>query len=244
MVFKPAVLHGLTAIGLIFSTSANATWTIVAVEPVTREVGSAGASCTPFVMGVTEVVPGKGAIVVQARSSVSAREKAMQMLIAGRSAQDIVTAIKDPAFDPDVQQYGAAVLAGDGGNPTADAFTGDNTRGAKGHYVGAGVAVQGNILVSDLVLKATLDAYNGAAANGQPLSDRLLLALEAGAMKGGDSRCAGKTAQSAFLMVAHPDNAMRQPSSMFRSSALNDGINPVTLIRQDYDARKRAFAIP
>jgi uncharacterized Ntn-hydrolase superfamily protein len=225
---------------MFFCAPANATWTIVAVDPVTREVGSAGASCTSFVMGVAEAIPGKGALVVQAQSSVAARERARAMLLEGHDARAIIAAIRDPAFKPAAQQYGVVVLGDPGGKPTAAAFTGADTRPARGEYVGADFTVQGNILAADDVLAAAVEAFNGA--RGLALADRLLLALEAGSAKGGDSRCGAKTAQSAYLMVARPDNAMGMASSIFRVTDLNDGRNPITLVRQEYDSRKRDMA--
>src|SRR3712207_2405765 len=45
-------LVALTALSVGMPRQASATWSIVAVDPRTREVGAAGASCTPFVVGI------------------------------------------------------------------------------------------------------------------------------------------------------------------------------------------------
>jgi hypothetical protein len=47
---------------LLHPQAAFGTWSIVAVDGATREVGSAGASCTGFVAGIVGLVPDRGVI--------------------------------------------------------------------------------------------------------------------------------------------------------------------------------------
>lgn len=49
--------------------SAWATWSIVAVDPETQQVGVAGATCAPMVWMIGEVVPGHGAVAAQYASN-------------------------------------------------------------------------------------------------------------------------------------------------------------------------------
>jgi hypothetical protein len=58
----------LTALGL----PCFATWSIIVVDPKTKKIGIAGASCTPSVYGIGAIMPGKGAIVVQANGNAFA----------------------------------------------------------------------------------------------------------------------------------------------------------------------------
>ena len=63
---------------VILTNSAKATWSIIIIDPKTKEIGIAGASCTYSVYGIGGIVPGKGAVVVQAMSNKSARNKGLQ----------------------------------------------------------------------------------------------------------------------------------------------------------------------
>ena len=58
---------------LYLSGSAWATWSIVAVDPETGEVGSAGASYTPSVWPILGLSGGNGAVVAQAAGNEKAR---------------------------------------------------------------------------------------------------------------------------------------------------------------------------
>jgi hypothetical protein len=59
----------LVLLGMLITTAyAHATWSIIAVNRATGEVWISGASCTSHVSGIEQIVPGKGAVVVQAMS--------------------------------------------------------------------------------------------------------------------------------------------------------------------------------
>jgi len=68
---------------LITAFDAKATWSIVAVDPVTKEVGGASATCTPYAWAIFSVLPNKGIIVTQAASNSTARKKGAQLLKKG-----------------------------------------------------------------------------------------------------------------------------------------------------------------
>src|SRR6187402_589521 len=95
---------------ILLSNSAKATWSIIIIDPKTKEIGIAGASCTFSVYGIGGIIPGKGAVVVQAMSNKDARNKGLQMVIADASPEEILKAIKDPEFDPENQQYAIVCL--------------------------------------------------------------------------------------------------------------------------------------
>jgi uncharacterized Ntn-hydrolase superfamily protein len=228
----------LCAVLLAVPRPASATWSITAVDPRTREVGIAGASCTPNVMGIAGVVPGRGVIAAQALTNGAARRRGMEMLRDGASPAEIVRTVTDSVFDPVYffQQYGVAAL---GFEPAA--YTGAETDAWMGHEVDANVSVQGNILVGPQVVRDAMAAFRAAAADSaHTLADRLLLALEAGAAAGGDARCPGQTALSAFLVVAGPDDRRdAQHLRLYVNGQSEGGANPVTLLRQRYDEWRR-----
>lgn len=230
-------LFGALVLVMLMARTADATWSIVAVDRHTREVGSAGASCTPYVAGIVGLAPGRGVIVAQAKSNAAARRRAVQLLAEGGSPSAIVGAISHPAFDDtyEEQQYGVAAL--DFFDRPA-AFTGARTHAEAGHQLAPGVSVQGNILTGRDVLTATMTAYERSA--GRPLAERLLLALEAGASRGGDRRCGTQTAHSAYLVVARPADSPRQPAVRLIIPGQHEGgPNPVHLLRHAFDGKRR-----
>src|SRR6478609_8226814 len=102
----------ILTLSLFFLITINsyATWSIIVIDPKTNEIGIAGASCTFSVYGIGGIIPGKGAIIVQAMSNKSAKKRGLQMMMANASPQQILDAIRDPQFDPEKQQYGIVCL--------------------------------------------------------------------------------------------------------------------------------------
>jgi uncharacterized Ntn-hydrolase superfamily protein len=231
----------ITALGACAVTApqpASATWSIVAVDSRTGEVGSAGASCTPFVAGIVAVAPGRGVIVAQARSNMRARRKGIELLRAGASPQTVIDAITKRTFDwnAQYQQYGVAAL-GFEGNPRA--FTGANTHPWHGHATTSGVAVQGNILTGPEVVQRTLAAFE--ENRSKPLAERLLTALEAGSAAGGDQRCGKQRALSAYIVVARRGDTARAPYlNLIVPGQRRGGANPVRLLRDQFVQLRRA----
>ncbi len=190
----------LAAACLFAPAPALATWAIVAVDPETREVGAAGATCSPMVWMAGELAPDEGAVVALSATNIQARREATRLLGEGADAAEALEAITDPDTDGDLalRQYGIASLRG-----SAAAFTGEECDDWAGSLAGETFSVQGNLLVGEEVVTAAHDAFEATA--GEPLQDRLLQALEAGADEGGDARCEPDVAAtSAFLFVAQP----------------------------------------
>jgi len=195
--------------------AAWATWSIVAVDPLTREVGVAGASCTARSDGIAGLAPGKGALAAQGSTNAAARDRALRELRAGATPAMILAIVATPRYDPnglmsglDYRQYGIAALDAPAAN-----FTGARTFAWAGALRGPNVTVQGNILRSPQVVGAAMAAFHAPSRVKTPdLADRLMAALEAGARQGGDRRCAGDlTALSAFIKVAGPNDPAGRP---------------------------------
>jgi uncharacterized Ntn-hydrolase superfamily protein len=179
--------------------AAQATWSVVAVDPDTGEVGVAVASCVGFEVSVVPVlVPGVGAAASQAAISQDSGERLVEALASGATAAETIDAVVAADDAPETRQFGVVVLDDDGAGWTgADTFdVALDRRSTDGT-----VSVQGNILVSEGVVDAAIAAFE--ASDGD-LPDRLLAALVAGADEGGDSRCGDQTAKSAAMIVARP----------------------------------------
>ena len=229
----------LLAFVCLVDQTARGTWSIAAVDPQTREVGIAGASCIDTVEVIAGVAPGRGVIAAQAMVNFDARDRAVELLRQGLVPAEILKQITDSAYDPDSflsflsgvsrRQYG---IAGLDHRPNQAAFTGDATISWAGSTQAPGVVVQGNMLRSRQVIDDALAAFfPGPRATCSPsLGERLLSALWAGALAGGDRRCVPELAAlSAFLEVAAPSDATG--SSSLRLVVPLEGESELGLLR-------------
>ena len=215
----------------------SATWSIVAVDRATREVGSSGASCVGWVANIVGVAPGRGVIVAQAMSNMDAKRRSVDLLAARTNPADVLKTIVAPGFDASSQerQYGIVALDFD----RAVAFTGNATGQSRGDRQGPDFSVQGNILAGPEVLERVFGAFTASVSRGVPLAERLLSALEAGAAAGGDSRCGRQTALASYLVVARPTDPPGEPSMRLIVPAQPaGGPNPVILLREMFERSK------
>jgi uncharacterized Ntn-hydrolase superfamily protein len=187
----------------ILHHSSFATWSIIVADPKTKMIGIAGASCTVSVYGIGAIMPGKGAIVVQANGNPFAKLQGFRMLMADSAAPAILEVLRQPSYDPEQQQY-AILCMNDINHPAT--YTGTKTISHAGTLTGNGISVQGNMLTHYEELQAIYDAAVKAQKDSLPLQDILMLALEAGAKAGGDKRCGERKASSAFVTVSKPDD--------------------------------------
>jgi uncharacterized Ntn-hydrolase superfamily protein len=168
------------------------TFSIVAADPATGEVGVAVAS---RFFAVGSVVPyaraGVGAVATQASANTAYGPGALELLARGASPSEALAILT--RADSGQGQRQAGVVAADG---SAATFTGPGCNAWAGGRSGPGYAVQGNILTGEPVVAAMEQAFLASA--GKPLAERLYAALAAGDAAGGDSR--GK--QSAVLLVS------------------------------------------
>jgi len=220
---------------MFYPATAYATYSIVAVDRATGQVGGAGASCVGSfsVRNIYGVAPGYGAVHAQASLSTAGRNRAVLRLFEGTDPADIIAEITSPAFDPSagVRQYGVVDLMG-----RAAGFTGRQTtsytedrQGSVDSYT---YSMQGNILTSRLVLDYAEIAFQGL---GCDLADKLMWALEFGALFGeGDRRCTprGIPADSAFIEVELPEGE----GTFLRFEVTASGpYDPVAWLRALYD---------
>lgn len=233
-----ATITLITTALLMLSSSVKATWSIVMIDPKTREIGIAGASCTFSVYGIGAIVPGKGAVIVQAMSNKSARNKGLRMVLADASPQEIIKALRNPDFDPENQQY-AVVCLRELNSPKA--YTGLKTTKYKGSITAKGLSIQGNTLSNKTMLKEILQVVTKAQKLFLPIQEVLMLALEAGAEYGGDKRCGDRKALSAFITVAKPDDDVKHPYINIIVNQFDDKTNAVKALRGRYNKWKKSL---
>jgi len=84
--------------------------------------------------------------------------------------------------DPDKEKRQLSIVDAHG---NVVAFTGKGVEPISGHYEGKGYVVAGNLLINKKTIQAMAEAFEGAQGS---LSEKLLVALEAGQAIGGDHR--------------------------------------------------------
>lgn len=192
----------------------SSTWSIVAVDPISGDVGAAGASCVPVNASVlAALVPGKGAAAVQADFVIENRDRVFDLLQEGLPAETIVEMMTTDSDDANLglRQYG--VVTFDDSTVQAAGFTGQANFDWAGDRqdIGTAVSVQGNTLEGEDVIVDALAAFSTENIGPVLLSDRLIRAMEAGSAAGGDKRCNNdgveQTALSAFIAVARDDGS-------------------------------------
>ena len=191
------------------------TFSIVAVDEATGEIGSAGASCLddnqfPGSGGafiISDILPGRGAIHTQSFYLAGNQNNARLRMEAGDNPDEIITwlAINDVQGNNSQRQYGV-VDFDDNGVGRAKAFTGLNCLDFKGQRVGSNYTIQGNILIDPAILDSMEVRFLNATGT---LAERLMSSLQGANVPGADSRCLneGVSSLSAFVRVARPEDS-------------------------------------
>ena len=143
----------------LMKLNAQDTFSIVAVDSITGEVGSAGASCLDNsqiaggVLIISDVHPGRGVIHTQAYWLTSNQNTATTRMDLGDSPQEIIDYLvnNDAQNNSSIRQYGIVDFNGSG-SPRTAAFTGSNTDDYKNHIIGPNYTIQGNILLGQQIL--------------------------------------------------------------------------------------------
>mgnify|MGYP001283332721 CR=1 FL=1 len=188
-------------ISILFSED---TFSIVAVDPETNQVGSAGASCIGGSIIISDIHPGVGVIHTQSYWSASNQNYASSLMNLNYSPNDIIEELinNDVSNNPSIRQYGIIDLV-DGGRSAA--YTGDNCSDYKGHILGDTYAIQGNILLGSEILENM--EYQFINTEGT-LAEKLMASLQGANIPGADARCLDDnlSSLSAFIRLAEPDD--------------------------------------
>lgn len=180
------------ALTVLVAKPAFATFSIVAFDPATGDLGVAVAS---RVFGVGNHVPwaeaGVGAVATQAAMNGGYGPRGLELLRQGLTAQQVLDRLR--AEDPFERKEGRQVAVVDAKGNIA-VYTGPAANEWKGHIKGLHYSVQGNILAGLHVPEAMAKAFENTQGE---LAERLYAALKAGDDAGGDRR--GR--QSASVLV-------------------------------------------
>ena len=175
---------------LVVASTANATYSIVARDPDTGELGVA---VQTHWFNVGALVPwaesGVGAVATQSLVDPSYGPLGLELMRAGRSASQALAGLLVADAAPQIRQVAMIDVSGD-----VAAHTGDGCIPEAGHVVGENYSVQANLMDRDTVPAAMAAAYEAAQGD---LAARMLAALRAAQAEGGDIR--GQ--QSAAILV-------------------------------------------
>jgi uncharacterized Ntn-hydrolase superfamily protein len=195
------------------------TFSIVAHDPAVGAFGVAVATARPAVGALVPFVSLHGGIATQARVSTEIGRRGIALLEQGVPVGVAIRALLEGDPDREIRQVHGVDAAG------GFCHTGENCVPWCGHHDGGDFTVAGNMLAGPQVVEAVVEVYRHARKEGREVSERILLALEAGQAAGGDKR--GR--QSAALLVAS-----REPRG-YHNLRVDDHPDPVTELRRVYD---------
>ena len=228
-------------IGIINGISQD-TFSIVAMDPITGEVGSAGASCVdldannlPTDDFLGELFPGLGAINSQAYYIPANQANARARMNEGYTPSEIIEWLinNDVQNQPQFRQYGIVGKVGE--NIETAAYTGVATDDYKNDITGPNYSIQGNILLGEEVLNGMEDGFLNTEGD---LACKLMGALQGANIIGADFRCTnnGTSSLFAFVKVAQPSDTFGNPSFLLSvRTGSNDQIEPITELQILFD---------
>lgn len=239
------ILFSVIFLGSIFGSKAQDTFSMLAFDSITREVGAAGASCVDLFSFpgysndfICELYPDTGAIASQASYIPQNQKNAAYRMRLGDNPSQLINWLKtnDAGSNPAVRQYG--VVRMDSVYPQAAAFTGSNCMAYKNHIVGPNYTIEGNILLGSQVLDSMEARFKRAKGD---LACKLMAAMQGAKMVGADSRCAsnGSSSLFAFLKVTQPTDTFGKPSFLISLKTHNGaGIEPIDSLQVLFDAAR------
>jgi uncharacterized Ntn-hydrolase superfamily protein len=201
------------------------TFSIVARCQRTGALGVAVSTAVPAVGAMCPYVrAGVGAVSTQSWVNPYLAMNALDLIERGESAESALEQVlKD---DPAAALRQLGLVDSEGRTAT---WTGPSCTGWAGQRTGAGVTVQGNMLVGAATLDGMLDAF--VSGTDESLEERLMRALEAGQAAGGDKR--GR--QSAALKV------MRDEAYAYLDLRVDEHHDPVSELRRVFEVARHQF---
>ena len=221
------------------------TFSIVAMDPITGEVGSAGASCVdldannlPTDDFLGELFPGLGAINSQAYYIPANQANARARMNEGYTPSEIIEWLinNDVQNQPQFRQYGIVGKVGE--NIETAAYTGVATDDYKNDITGPNYSIQGNILLGEEVLNGMEAGFLNTEGD---LACKLMGALQGANIVGADFRCTnnGTSSLFAFVKVAQPSDTFGDPSFLLSvRTGSTDQIEPITELQILFDENR------
>lgn len=207
------------------------TFSIAGYDPKEKEWGIAVQS---KFLGVGAVVPfakaGVGAVATQSYANTAYGPQALELMSDGKSAQEVLDMITRDDKDKEMRQVGLIDAKGN-----AATFTGTYCYDWAGGVTGEHFAAQGNILVTEETVQAMASTFTETKGS---LAHRLVSALYAGQLAGGDSR--GQ--QSAALLVVKEAGGYGGYNDRYIDLRVDDHPEPIKELIRIYGLQQLYFA--
>ena len=197
-----------------------ATFSIAARSTDNKSFGVAVSTARPNVGSLVPFVSLKGAIATQARVNTDFGRHGLALLDTNLNIQTALDSLLNADEHKNLRQLHGVNAK------SSFAFTGEDCINWAGHTQKDNFSVAGNMLASPKVVQDMADTFEKTEA--LELSERLLLALEAGQTAGGDKR--GK--QSAALLVASPN------PRLYHNLRVDEHLNPIAELKRIYGVVK------
>jgi len=207
------------------------TFSIAAIDPRTGEVGVAVTTRVPCVGGgVPWVRKGVGAVATQANTRTEYGNELLDALARGDAPADALKRLLAADSGAASRQVGVIDIKG-----RSAQHTGTSPQQWAGHRAGKNYVTQGNVLVGPQVLEAVAKTFE--ASEGQPrhLADRLIEAIAAGHVLGGDQRHGLRQSAAVIVADSRPGRS-RRPDGVTANISVCENAEPVAELRRIYDA--------
>jgi uncharacterized Ntn-hydrolase superfamily protein len=204
------------------------TFSLCAIDPETQQSGAAVTTRVPFVgRAVPHVRAGVGAVCTQASTRVEYGREGLDLMAKG--VEPAAAMAQMMANDQQKESRQLALIDMQG---RTAAHTGKNNNFWAGSKQGKNYTVQANIMVGPEVVEAVAAVFEATEGTGMPLGERMILALEAGQKKGGDSRWGNL--QSAAIKIADPNNPGRGGDNIALAIEVGEHEEPVGEMKRIY----------
>lgn len=165
--------------------------------------------------------------------NVKLREKALEYAADGVSLDDAIPALLNVDEGQSHRQVHGVDSTG------TYAHTGDDCGGWAGHDVGDQFTVAGNLLAGEQVVREVADSFEDADVDA-PLGERLIEALEAGHVVGGDKR-EHLPIHSAALRIESTE--YHAPLPYHRNVRVDATENPIEDLRMTYERARDGYSM-
>jgi uncharacterized Ntn-hydrolase superfamily protein len=206
------------------------TFSIAAIDPRTGEVGVAVTTRVPCVgNGVPWVRAGVGAVGTQASTRTEYGNELLDALAKGEAPADALKRLVATDSGAQSRQIGVIDIKG-----RSAQHTGTRTSAWTGNRAGTNYVTQGNTLVGPQVLEAVAKSFE--ASEGQPrhLADRLIDAIAAGHVLGGDQRHGLRQSAAVIVADARPGRSRRTDGQTVNVNVCEHP-DPVAELRRIYN---------
>jgi uncharacterized Ntn-hydrolase superfamily protein len=198
------------------------------------ERGEWGVGVQSKFLAAGSIVPwaesGVGAVATQALANPRYGPDGLALLRDGLSADETIAALVEADEGRDDRQVGVVDAQG-----CAATYTGKACLDWAGGKSGPGYAAQGNILVSEETVAGLVHGFEAGA--GRPLAERLVDALAAAQLAGGDRR--GQ--QAAGLLVVQKDGGYGGMDDVLVDLRVDDHPEPVAELKRLYGMHQLLF---